>query len=361
MPVAVAAPDAPPGPRDLASTDLDAPSTDVGRWDVSPDHDGGWQLTWTAPEALPVVDARPQVVLAEPVGDVPAGAVLGEARVAADGRTVSLRLPGGSPPDPAALDVRLGGRVLDAPVADAIVAPTAQGPAAAPATTRDPGPAGSHRVVTSDYTRPAVDLPGLADPVEVVGHVEAPADATGRSPLVVLLHGRHPTCHDDRGTGDLAWPCPNGLEGGAEPPRLPLPPAPAGLAGLRDRVGLGQRDRRPGRRAGRRRGTGPGAAAPRPPRPLGPLGGRGPAQRRPVRGRAPRARQGWRGRRGRALETPLSAAYRIRGLVLLAPTDLARRATPYVPSVTFLPSCDGDVLDLQGQAYTDARAGPRRR
>ena len=70
----------------------------------------------------------------------------------------------------------------------------ADGPDAPRATTADPGGEGGHRVVTSDYTQPGIKLPGLRDPVEMVGHVEAPADASRTSPLVVLLHGRHPTC-----------------------------------------------------------------------------------------------------------------------------------------------------------------------
>ena len=41
------------------------------------------------------------------------------------------------------------------------------------------------------------------------------------------------------------------------------------------------------------------------------------------------------------------------GEVLVAPTNFARVATPFVPSVTLLPYCDGDVIDLQGQTYTD--------
>jgi hypothetical protein len=54
-----------------------------------------------------------------------------------------------------------------------------------------------------------------------------------------------------------------------------------------------------------------------------------------------------------SIETPLNAPYRIAGQVLLAPTNFGRRAAAYVPTVTVLPYCDGDVIDLQGQSFTD--------
>jgi hypothetical protein len=58
-----------------------------------------------------------------------------------------------------------------------------------------------------------------------------------------------------------------------------------------------------------------------------------------------------------ALEIPLAAPYRIAGQVLLAPTDFSRQTTPYISTATVLPYCDGDVADLQGQAYTDLARG----
>ncbi len=53
------------------------------------------------------------------------------------------------------------------------------------------------------------------------------------------------------------------------------------------------------------------------------------------------------------VDSRLRAPWHVRGEVLVAPTDFARLATPYTPSVTLLPYCDGDVIDLQGQQYTD--------
>ena len=39
--------------------------------------------------------------------------------------------------------------------------------------------------------------------------------------------------------------------------------------------------------------------------------------------------------------------------MLVAPTDFGAQTAPYVPTVTLLPYCDGDVSDLQGQRFTD--------
>ena len=353
---ALAFPDAPRPHRDLAGSTLHDFSSDVGQWMVSPDSAGGWRVSWTAPQALPVVDARPRVVLGEQVGDLPAGAVLGDATVGEDGRTVSLRVPGGPAPDPDDLDVQLGSQVLDEPVADAVQAPVADGPAAPRATTADPGAEGGHRVVTSDYTQPGIKLPGLRDPVEMVGHVEAPADASRTSPLVVLLHGRHPTCF--RGERqDLVWPCSPGWD--------PVPNH-LGFHYLQRRLasqgfvtvsvsanGINAQDG----------GTADGGALARARLVQAHLDlwARWVAEGRRKADLSDVVLLGHsRGGEGMAvagLEIPMSAAYRVRGLVLLAPTDLARRATPYLPTVTLLPSCDGDVVDLQGQAYTDVAPG----
>ncbi len=39
--------------------------------------------------------------------------------------------------------------------------------------------------------------------------------------------------------------------------------------------------------------------------------------------------------------------------MLIAPTNFAQQTAPYVPTITLLPYCDGDVSDLQGQLFTD--------
>ena len=44
----------------------------------------------------------------------------------------------------------------------------------------------------------------------------------------------------------------------------------------------------------------------------------------------------------------------IKGLVHIGPTAFGQNPAPGVPAVVLLPYCDGDVSDLQGQAYIDA-------
>jgi len=54
------------------------------------------------------------------------------------------------------------------------------------------------------------------------------------------------------------------------------------------------------------------------------------------------------------------APWTIRGVVHIGPTAFGQNPAPGVPVVVLLPACDGDVFDLQGQAYVDAArdAGP---
>ena len=63
--------------------------------------------------------------------------------------------------------------------------------------------------------------------------------------------------------------------------------------------------------------------------------------------------RGGEGANRASAEIPLSAPYRISGQILIGPTDFGRQSAPYVPTVTMLPYCDGDVVDLQGQTFTD--------
>jgi len=54
-----------------------------------------------------------------------------------------------------------------------------------------------------------------------------------------------------------------------------------------------------------------------------------------------------------AIDSSKSAFYKIVGLVSYGPTAFWRQVLPDVHSVTILPTCDGDISDLQGQAYID--------
>lgn len=49
-----------------------------------------------------------------------------------------------------------------------------------------------------------------------------------------------------------------------------------------------------------------------------------------------------------------SPPYTIVGQILIAPVDFGWQTAAYLPTVVLLPTCDGDVFDLQGQRYVDA-------
>ncbi len=189
----------------------------------------------------------------------------------------------------------------------------------------------------------------------MVGHVVEPAaDAvTGPRPLVLFLHGRH-------GSATTRPPRPvvrqlavrGAVQGDPEPARLRLHPAGARVAGLRHGLGPRQRHQRAGLPPRRRRRRRPGA------RSCSATSTTGPASRPRTRststgscssGTAAAAR----GSTGPRSRSPCSAPYRIVGQVLIAPTDFGTQTAPYVPTVTLLPFCDGDVSDLQGQRFTD--------
>lgn len=54
-----------------------------------------------------------------------------------------------------------------------------------------------------------------------------------------------------------------------------------------------------------------------------------------------------------AVDVSASSPYKIVGLVTYGPTAFGKQVTPDVHSATILPTCDGDVSDLQGQTYID--------
>jgi hypothetical protein len=277
--------------------------------------------------------------------------------VAADGRTVRVSVLAERPPEPSALDVVLSGRVLDDP---ARRPPGRSGgvprwtPPAQQTLAVDPGRPGDLEVVESDYALPGILVPGMAERVEMVGHVVEPREAAGDRPLVVLLHGRHIWCYDPatRESG-WEWPCTAGQRpvpshrgygylqrllasqgyvtvsvaaNGVNAQDDALPDAGAAARAQLVRAHLDHWAEEVA--AGRRRAD---------------------LDRVVLVGHS----RGGEGVARAALEIPLAAPYRVVGQLLLAPTDFSRQTTPYVPTVTVLPSCDGDVADLQGQAYTD--------
>ncbi len=348
------APAAPAAPDQVDRTEAAAAAAGdggaLGRWRVRPAGADTWQVTWRSPSRLPVTSDRPTVVQD--------GAPLGVPTVRADGRTVVTTVTSRTRPRPADLDVVLSGDRLDVAgtdTADESAAPPTS-PRRTPRLAADPAEPGTFDVVSSDYELDPVPLPGMREPIEMVGHVVEPAAAedTGPRPLVLFLHGRHSYCYDPTGSGsdDGSWPCEAPIE---EIPShlgydyIQQVLASQGYATVSVRVnGINAQDHR--------------------------LSDGGADARAQV---VQRHLDHWvdladdhqvdldqvvlvghsRGGEGvdrASIQIPLDAPYTVAGQVLLAPTDFGTQTAPYVPTVTVLPYCDGDVFDLQGQRFTDS-------
>lgn len=326
-----------------------AEGSSLGTWSVTPAGTDTWQVAWTSPDPLAVGGDHPRIL--EGATD------LGRTALSEDSRTVSVTVVAADRPEPASLDVVLSGRTLDEP-ADPVTAP---GSAHFTAPERellpvDPGTPGDVPFSSRDYTLDPVHVGGLPIPVEMVGHVVAPTTPEADDPLVLILHGKHGTCFVGDDFPSDTWPCkgaqqpvPNylgyeylqellasqgfvtvsisanaisaqdsGVEGAEDfgtAARAELVQAHLDQWAAWDEAGEETVDLDNVVLVGHSRG-GEGVA---------------------------RA----------SLEIPLDAPYRVTGQVLIAPTDFARQTSPYVPTVTLLPYCDGDVAWLGGQTYTD--------
>lgn len=337
----------------LADPDGDRSQTETSRgsWQVD-QTSSGYLVSWTSPTELPLGADRPSIVDA-------AGLPLGPASVDAGGRVVSVDVTGIAP-DPSNLDVVLSGDRLDVEGDDRartdlfavdtlprLVAGQSQ-------LATDPSKKGPFAVRTSNYTRPGVKMAGMPQPIEMVGHVVEPvADAaTGPRPLVVFLHGRHSVCYgkgEGPQTGD-GWPCK---------PQKEIPShlgydyvqqvlASQGYTTVSIRAnGINAQDYRLADGGAEARASLIDAhldyfktvAAAR----------QIDLDKVILIGHS----RGGEGVNRASLRTPLDAGYTIAGQVLLAPTDFASQSAPYVPTVSVLPHCDGDVADLQGQRFVD--------
>jgi dienelactone hydrolase len=327
-----------------------AQSDDPG-WQVVDLGNGSYQVSWTARQDLPLGSDRPTIT-----GD---GLSFGAPTIAADGRTVTAVVTTDSAPVPRELDVVLSGDRLDEAGFDPSASGTSgtfPGRITSELDAADPGTPGPYATTTSDYDWEPVLLPGMREPIEMVGHVvePAPGEDTGPRPLVLFMHGRHSVCYnpdDPNGGDDGTWPC-----------RAPLAEIPShlgydyiqqilasqGYTTVSVRVnGINAQD-------------------------YALADGGADARAAIVQEHLDRwidlaaAHQvdldqvvlvghsrGGEGVDRASIQIPASAPYRIAGQVLLAPTDFAWHTAPYVPTVTVLPYCDGDVFDLQGQRFTD--------
>ncbi|MFI6337299.1 hypothetical protein [Streptomyces sp. NPDC050535] len=333
------------------------------------------ELVWRSDRAVPVGDAR-----VEFHAD---GRLLGVPKQAKDGRTFRLAINRATSLDD--LQVLASGRRLDEATDNGGKArrsspAVGRPPAQLPANSVDPGKPGSYRTVTGEYDLAPVTLPGFAQPVEMQAVVVAPEGATGKRPLALFLHGRHPTCYKPGGTEDdvtLEWPCSAGTrtipshKGYLKDQKLLASQGYVTVSisangingqdweaedgGAQARSSLVRQHLAKWAGWAARPATAPAAV---------PSAARADLSRVLLVGHS----RGGEGVNRAALDSlyPPPAAqdgyrgpvrWKIRGTVLIGPTIFGQNPVADVPSTTILPGCDGDVSDLQGEVYVDGTRG----
>lgn len=320
----------------------------IGDWQVQNLSGDTWRVTWRSPKALPITSDRPTIVRS--------GRPIGTPTVI-DNRLVSTEVRSTQAPDPTKLEVVLSGDRISRSGQDTPEVKV-DGSSFTPGTLLpfDPATPGAFETATSDYQGDPVPVEGFENPVEFVGHVVEPklSENTGPRPVVLFLHGRHSYCYSNDDTADGQWPCvapakeiPSQLGYDYLQQRL----ASQGYFTVSIRVnGINAQDDM----------LSDGGADARAKLVQAHLDYWAEAARASdhkleldkvvLVGHS----RGGEGVARAALQIPLSAGYRVAGAVLLAPTDFSGQTVPYVPTLTVLPYCDGDVYDLQGQRYTDA-------
>ena len=334
-----------------------------GRWRV--EAGPGGVVAWRAPTRLPVTDAR--VELRVPAA--PGTRLVAVPRLTADGRGLRVRLGELAGVRTERLQVWLGADRLDrtgglAPAYRPAAAPPAGTAAAAGGVAKvpvehlgtDPGSPGRFEPEAAfDYRAEPLPWREFPAPMEVRGHVVLPRGVDD-APLVLFLHGRHLPCYGRGWSGD--WPC----DGQSRPV-----PSQLGYDYLQRRLAtrgyasvsiaanaVNAQDYRSLDGGARARSAlvrhHLGLVTERSADPAQPRWYQRIDVRRTVLVGHSR---GGEGVARAVLEASADAPYDVVGQVLIAPTNFARIATPFTPSVTLLPYCDGDVIDLQGETYTD--------
>ncbi len=348
------------------ATTLPSPVLPDG-WSLTRDASGQLALTWASPQRLRQGGARLEISLDDES--------LGYGVLAHDQRSVSVPISAQRVAATASwtgLAMTAAGRRLD--VTSEVSPLTAQPRAASTrslglgsAIGHDPGTRGTFKTTTHTYVLPRVHLPGLPAKVEVRGVVVAPTGISTPRPLVLFLHGRHSTCfRGKRDSGD--WPCPANYraipsERGylqtqkllASQGYLTVSIAANGINGQDGALSDGGAEARSlliqqhlqlwaewsASKAAHARAPQAVADAPR-----------ADLSRVLLVGHS----RGGEGVNRAALDSTSrpKVPWQIRGLVHIGPTAFGQNPAPGVPVVVLLPYCDGDVSDLQGQAYLDA-------
>ncbi|MEU3649666.1 hypothetical protein AB0E59_40285 [Lentzea sp. NPDC034063] len=328
----------------------------------------GDEIRWTTATSMPLLDAGVEFW----EGD----RFVGRAQESADLRTYTLKA---ALKDPAALQVRSAGKRLDVPEPPAAGLSVPELPALQPEAAVDPGTPGPYATSSAEYALDSIKLPEYAAPIEMEGVVVAPKGAPGKRPLVLFLHGRHYTCYSKSDPNRIAmnWPCPSGLT--AVPSHKGYLKAQQLLAsqgyltvsisanGINAQDAMTADAGAQGRSslvrhhlakwadwASSGRGSAPAAVKSAPAADMSKVllvghsrGGEGVNRAATDSLTPPPGDTGFSG----------PVRWNIRGDVLIGPTIFGHNPAPDVPSVTFLPGCDGDVSDLQGQMFVDQTRG----
>ncbi len=223
----------------------------------------------------------------------------------------------------------------------------------------DPGLMGPWETTASGYSLDAVSVPDLPLKVPTIGHVVAPVGAPGPRPLVLFMHGRHPSCYLPGTTNaQLIWPCPQGWE--PTPNELGyryLQELLASQGYVTVSIAANAID---GQETFDAPDFGASARAALVRHhlsiwadwvadPSSPWSDRVDMSSVTLVGHS----RGGEGVNRVGIVAPTTPDYSLDGLVLLAPTNFGRQAAPGIPTVTLVGYCDGDVTDLAGQGYTD--------
>ncbi|WP_045312178.1 alpha/beta hydrolase family protein [Lentzea aerocolonigenes] len=333
----------------------------------------GWAVAgntrWTAPTPMPVLDAGVEFW----EGD----RLLGTAQESVNLRTFTLTA---QLENPAALQVRSAGKRLDVTPPPSASLSVPELPPLLPEAGVDPGKPGKYATTKGEYALDPIKLPGYAAPIEMDAVVVAPKGASGKRPLVLFLHGRHYTCYSKTNPNriTLEWPCSTGLT--AVPSHRGYLKAQELLAsqgyvtvsisanGINAQDALAADAGAQGRSSLVRthlanwadwsagRGNAPDIVKSAPADMSKVLlvghsrGGEGVNRAATDSINPPPGDTGFSG----------PVRWHIRGNVLIGPTIFGHNPQPDVPSVTFLPGCDGDVSDLQGQMFVDQTRGVSR-